>query len=823
MIFGAEPEGGKSESSPSPSSRVHKGILFLVCALVLIFFAWAAQPGLRQVTNPEAKDSYYNLLVQGFRAGHLSLIKPAPPGLVQLTDPYNPGLNAPYLTDLLDMSYYKGKLYLYFGITPALVLFWPYAATTGHYLSDKHAVTVFFATGFLAAAWLLCAVWRRYFPSVSIWVVALGVLAMGLTLGALNIMSLFCDVYAVAPICGFAFTMLALAWLWCSLHEPKREVFWLMAASLAYGLAVGSRPSVLFGMIILLLPAARAWRTAAGPGAWRRTGYLAAAGLGPILLIGLGLMVYNDLRFDNPFEFGWHYQLTGYEPGTARQFSLDYLGFNLWYYFFEPMRWSGHFPFLQPVTLPPLPVGFCPPLESFGGLLFANFPLMLLVLAVPLAWKNRPPEHSALGWFLAAVSLLFLICGLTLCLFFSANYRYALDFAPGLLLLAVIGLLAWKRAWTDSPVRRRVAQWGCGVLLIGTVGLNVLATLEAVAVSNYLTGNSLANSKRMGEAIAHYLTAVDLEPESAAFQSDIGRTYCLNGQLDESIFHLRKAFELDPNLGEDETAENDQADSLVQQGQAAAAALLWEKSLKNKLNRAETHNMLGDCFLRTGKPEAANQQFQAALKINPDSVWAYDGLGFAFFTTGRSDDASTEFQMALAIDPTIVKTNSHLGLSFLFQKGNIEASFAHYQWAIQLQPPLFQACNDLGDAFRRKGMAAEAVACYQKAIELQPQFTLAQANLAWILATWPEAPVRDGGQAVALAEKAKQSAKGNDPLVLRSLAAAYAETGRFPEAIAMATKALALAKDEGQTGLAGQLDQQIAVYQTNSPWRSKDD
>ncbi len=62
---------------------------------------------------------------------------------------------------LMDLSYYHGKLYLYFGVTPALVLFWPYAALTGHYLWHKEAVVVFCATGFLASVGLLCAVWRR--------------------------------------------------------------------------------------------------------------------------------------------------------------------------------------------------------------------------------------------------------------------------------------------------------------------------------------------------------------------------------------------------------------------------------------------------------------------------------------------------------------------------------------------------------------------------------------------------------------------------------------------------------------------------------------
>ena len=206
--------------------------------------------------------------MQGFRAGQLSLKKEVPPGLAQLADPYDPAAHAPYR--VLDMSYYKGKLYLYFGVTPAVVLFWPYVALTGHYLSQKDAVVIFCLVGFLASVGLLCALWRRYFAEVSVAVVAAGALALGLAT-CMPVLLARCDVYEVAISCGYALTMLALAAIWRALHEPERRCRWLAAASLAYGLAVGARPSLLFGAVILLVPVAQAWRE-------RRTGVGSVAG-----------------------------------------------------------------------------------------------------------------------------------------------------------------------------------------------------------------------------------------------------------------------------------------------------------------------------------------------------------------------------------------------------------------------------------------------------------------------------------------------------------------------------------------------------------------
>jgi len=116
----------------------------LVCLLVIGIFAWIAEPiahlGLK---NPPAEDSAYNLLVQGFRAGQLNLKIEPPAGFAQLADPYHLAPDSPYMRELTDMSYYGGKLYLYFGVTPVLVLFWPYAALTGHYLPENDAVVIF--------------------------------------------------------------------------------------------------------------------------------------------------------------------------------------------------------------------------------------------------------------------------------------------------------------------------------------------------------------------------------------------------------------------------------------------------------------------------------------------------------------------------------------------------------------------------------------------------------------------------------------------------------------------------------------------------------
>jgi tetratricopeptide (TPR) repeat protein len=580
--------------------------------------------------------------------------------------------------------------------------------------------------------------------------------------------------------------MLALAAIWRAGHEPKRQVTWLLLASLAYGMAIGSRPSLLFGVIILLMPVIQAWRAATEPSSRRRVGLLLAAAVGPVMLVGFGLMLYNTLRFDSPFEFGWHYQLQGsYLPATAQQFSPHYLWFNFWFYFLEPMQRSGHFPFLQTVPLSPLPSGYCGVGNSYGGIILMNFPLLWLALAAPLAWRGRPVEEvSILRWFVAVVFLLFAICALTLCLFFSASSRYELDFLPVLMLLAVMGILGLEHALLGSPIWRHIARWGWCLLMSCSVVFNLLVSIEAHAEANYFAGNFLVRQGRAGEALEHFQKALTLEPESAAFHGGICTAFWQMGRVDEAIFQYQKAVEINPNFAEAAEAYNNLGYSLLQKGQVNEAITHFQKAVEINPDYAEAHNNLGYSLLHIGRVDEAITQLQRALEIKPDFAAAYNNLGLSLLQIGRVDEAITQFQRSL----------------------EIQQNYSEYY--------------NLGRAFHQKGMAAEAMANYQKAIELQPQFIPAQRNLAWMLATWPEPSVRNGDKAVALAEKANQFSKNKDPLMLRTLAAAYAEAGRFPEAVAMAKQALALAVAQSNTRLIKVLPAEIGLYQTNSPCRS---
>ena len=311
-------------------------ILVGVCALVVGVYAYMAQSGVLESVGPDAADTYYNLLVQGFRAGQLSLKKEVPPGFTRLADPYDPTANSPYRLGpdrLHDLSYYKGRLYLYFGVTPALILFWPFVALTGHYLSHttgrggilRHRLSGQRGCAVARVAPLLCRSER----------VGGGGLRAGARFGdgragdvaALRRLRSGDQLRVYADDAGAGGDLEGVARAGAESAGGWRPRVWRTGWRWERG------RRLLFGAVILLVPVVQAWRE-------RRRMRLLIAAIGPIAVVGVGLMLYNALRFGSPFEFGLHYQLA-VERQVARQFfRLRYVWFNFRVYFLEPARWS---------------------------------------------------------------------------------------------------------------------------------------------------------------------------------------------------------------------------------------------------------------------------------------------------------------------------------------------------------------------------------------------------------------------------------------------------------------------------------------------------
>ena len=156
----------------------------------------------------------------------------------------------------------------------------------------------------------------------------------------------------------------------------------------------------------------------------------------------------------------------------------------------------------------------------------------------------------------------------------------------------------------------------------------------------------------------------------------------------------------------------------------------------------------------------------------------------------------------MQLNPDYALAHATLG-DALLQKGKLDEAITHFRKALQIKPDDEETQLDLGKALLQKGAVAEAIPQYQKALELKPAEPEIQNGLAWLLATAAEPSLRDGGKAVALARQANQETGEENPVVLHTLAAAYAEAGKFPDAVEAAQHALRLAEAQSNTVLTG--------------------
>ena len=157
----------------------------------------------------------------------------------------------------------------------------------------------------------------------------------------------------------------------------------------------------------------------------------------------------------------------------------------------------------------------------------------------------------------------------------------------------------------------------------------------------------------------------------------------------------------------------------------------------------------------------------------------------------------------------------------MLEKRELDSAIQTCRSALLLRPLDPDCHTTLAIALDEKGNPAEAIQHYNKALELAPKSIPALTNLAWLLATSREASLRNGLKAVELAKEADRLVGGTNALVLRTLAAAYAENGEFANAIGTARSAMELARMHGEDSLMMDLDQQIALYELGIPYRER--
>ena len=216
--------------------------------------------------------------------------------------------------------------------------------------------------------------------------------------------------------------------------------------------------------------------------------------------------------------------------------------------------------------------------------------------------------------------------------------------------------------------------------------------------------------------------------------------------------------------------------------------------------------------------------YRMVLAKNPASWTAHYNVGSELLQRGQIENAEAEFNKVLELEPTNPRAEKRarngLGGTSV-AKSRLDAALSHFRRAAELDPTDAQAHNGIASILHRQGHLAEAIAEYNQTAQLRPNSALILSNLAWMLATCADPSLRDGPRAVALAERANEIGRGRDVKTLRSLAAAYAEVGRFPEAAETGRQAMQLSIQDGQTPFRQALQREIALFEAGIAYHER--
>jgi tetratricopeptide (TPR) repeat protein len=328
-------------------------------------------------------------------------------------------------------------------------------------------------------------------------------------------------------------------------------------------------------------------------------------------------------------------------------------------------------------------------------------------------------------------------------------------------------------------------------------------------------GAALLEAGRTSEAEEAFNRALELDPEDAWALGNTGNSLLRAGRIDEALLQYRKALDAKPNTPQ---LHLNAGLAFYRKSEFTNALEHYARALQLNPFYVEAYINAGNTLMALGDPAAAATNYVRVATLKPDHAGAHYNLGHAALAQGQLKQAAEHFAQATRLDPNYAEAHQQLA-AVLQRMGELNKAHESLKRAIELKPSDAGLHGHLGALLAQSGQATEAIAAYRKAMPLGPERFEAPNNLAWLLATHPDAGIRNGAEAVRLAESAVKLGGGRHAFLLGTLAAAYAEAGRFPDAIKTAEEAIELAKKNGQEDLAAKNLELLAAYRGGRPWR----
>lgn len=482
-------------------------------------------------------------------------------------------------------------------------------------------------------------------------------------------------------------------------------------------------------------------------------------------------------------------------------------------------------------TFWPIKLGLPYPYPA-GGLPVWKVVVSFILLAAVFVWvirERRKRPFLLVGW-LWWVGMLVPVIGLV-----QVGEQAHADRHMYLPQIGLSLMVVWLVAEFASTGRKRLCLGGIGMVAVlllavaarrqcsfwknsASLWLHTLAVTSGNCVAHYNFGNVLLREKRWDEAIAHFRTATEIRPDYVPAYNNWANALLSEGQVNQAVDRLQMAIALQPNSPE---PENNLGGVLVRNGQIDEAIIHFQKAVANNPRFAVAYDNLGSALVRKGQWDEAVVQFEKAVAVDPAFAPAHIDLGNVLLQKGRTEEAINHFRKAVFLAPGSAIAFDDLGAALLRQ-GLFGDAIDCFKHALVLQPGFANAENNLGITLLRKGRIDEAVICFQKTLDIEPASAEAikdLAQIAWISATSPDPSFRNGNRALTLARQVDRLTGGTDPMVVAAIAAAYAETGRFLEAMDEGRRALLLAGAQNKPEIAAAIQKQLEGYGKGIPFR----
>jgi len=318
---------------------------------------------------------------------------------------------------------------------------------------------------------------------------------------------------------------------------------------------------------------------------------------------------------------------------------------------------------------------------------------------------------------------------------------------------------------------------GIALVLAACVSLPPPSTDKVRAAAFYESGIELRKKGEHDSAIRDFDEAIRLDPGSIDAYIDRGQSWRDRRNYEAALADFDEAIRLDPSHAR---AYVNRGYTWYRLGRYDQAIAEYDQAIHLGLRGA--HYERGNAWLGKGDPERARADFSEAIRGDPRFALAYIGRGKAWKEAGDHDRAIED-----------------------------------YGEAIRLEPGASEAYYDRGSAWYAKHEYARALADFTEVIRLEPFHSGAYGGAAWLLASAPDAALRDGSRAVEFATRACEITGWTNPYLIQTLAIAYAEASDYPQATHWMEKALGFPEFAEQSGEEARA--RLALFRANQPYR----